>query len=38
MDASEAGDYSGCGSASPFFVHAMGGVDAELEEASLIGE
>ena len=31
-DAGEAGDGSGGGSAAPFFVHFVGGVDAEFEE------
>ena len=38
LDASESGDDAGGGSASPFFVHFVRGVETEFEEGARIGE
>ena len=38
LDAGESGDDAGGGRASPFFVHAVGGVEAEFEESTGVGE
>ena len=38
LDAGESGDDAGGGSASPFFVHFVRGIEAEFEEGARIGE
>ena len=38
MDAGKSSDDAGSGGAAPFFVHFVGGIEAEFEEGAGIGE